>query len=148
MQKKIYIAICAIVLAVLGGYVFWQKKNAGPDQPSAPSVAVQERQPAANKSSDLFVLYTNAGYSPAVLKVKNGDTVTFRNVSSQLMWTSSDPHPVHSAYPVRGGCVASAFDECGAVGAGADWSFQFTVAGTWKYHNHLNPRDAGMVIAE
>ena len=38
------------------------------------------------------VLYTNSGYSPAEIKIKAGDTVIFKNESSNGMWTASALH--------------------------------------------------------
>lgn len=105
--------------------------------PAAPSV------PAENR-----VTYTDSGYSPAVLNVKVGTTVTFKNQSSQLMWTASAVHPTHRVYPTTGGCLGSTFDACGGIQPGDSWSFKFDIAGTWKYHNHLNSGDTGTIVVE
>lgn len=156
-----------MIAVAVGGYIFF-KKSSAPAQSAETNIEQQkqEQAPAAssqqnagnqngqnqsnqNQKSENAVLYMNSGYSPAVLKIKFGDVVTFRNASSQLMWTASDPHPAHGAYPVKGGgCSASAFDQCEALSAGLSWSFQFTAAGTWQYHNHLNPRHTGVIIVE
>ncbi|OHA25032.1 MAG: hypothetical protein A3D52_00625 [Candidatus Taylorbacteria bacterium RIFCSPHIGHO2_02_FULL_44_36] len=91
---------------------------------------------------------TNSGYSPSILTVKKGETVTFKNQSSQSMWTASAVHPTHRAYPTSGGCLGSTFDACAGVQSGNSWSFKFDISGTWKYHNHLNPGDTGTIVVE
>ncbi len=161
MQKKIVVLTITVgvLAAFIGGYAVFKKTRTLPQESETKAAQPQQSSNLAtdqgkqktgnqNQNSETLVLYMNNGYSPAVLKIKFGDMVTFRNVSSRLMWTASNPHPAHNAYPVKGGCVASAFDQCAPAGAGQDWSFQFTSAGTWQYHNHLNPRDAGVVIVE
>ena len=64
------------------------------------------------------------------------------------MWTASAVHPTHRAYPTTGGCLGSTFDACKGVQPGASWSFRFDIAGTWKYHNHLNPNNTGAIVVE
>ncbi len=95
-----------------------------------------------------IVIYTDSGYTPNTIKIKKGETVTWKNKSSGGMWTASNPHPIHTEYPQSGGCISSIFDECKSDGPGIEWSFTFTHAGTWGYHNHVNARDMGTVVVE
>ncbi|MBI2464372.1 hypothetical protein HYV57_05435 [Candidatus Peregrinibacteria bacterium] len=92
-----------------------------------------------------LVIYTDAGYSPAALRIKKGETVIFKNQSSRSMWTASAIHPSHRSYPTTGGCLGSTFDACKGVQPDDSWLFTFDVSGSWKYHNHLNPGDAGTI---
>jgi len=85
----------------------------------------------------MIVTYTDSGFSPSFLSVKNGTTVTFKNESARSMWVASNPHPVHTTY--------SAFDEKTSVDKGGEYSFTFTKSGNWKYHNHLSPGARGEV---
>lgn len=165
-MNKTIIAVVVVAVVLAGGYFLLQ----GTYQPAAPTNQPSNRQttsqapvsvesdsstatpqpsvgktPAARENA---VIYTDSGYSPAVLKVKKGDTVTFKNQSSQSMWTASDVHPTHRAYPTTGGCIGSTFDSCKGVQSGNSWSFKFDIAGTWKYHNHLSPGDTGTIVVE
>lgn len=86
------------------------------------------------------VSYTDTGFSPATVTIKAGSTVKFTNNSSQSMWVASDPHPIHNGL--------AGFDERASVEKGGTYSFTFSKAGTFGYHNHLNPSDTGTVIVE
>lgn len=105
----------------------------------------KDQEPAAEEK---VVTYTDGGYSPAVLKVKVGDTVVFKNASLETMRVASMNHPTHKVYPTTGGCVGSTFDACKGISPQESWSFRFDLAGSWGYHNHLHPSFAGTVIAE
>jgi len=114
------------------------------NQEPLPEQALKQT-PVANEN---VVIYTNAGYSPTTLRIKKGDTITFKNQSSQSMWTASDIHPTHREYPTTSGCLGSTFDACKGVQPNESWSFKFDIAGAWKYHNHLSPGDIGTIIVE
>ncbi len=86
------------------------------------------------------VTYTDSGFSPAVLTIKNGGTVTFKNSASDDMWVASNPHPVHTDYP--------GFDAKKNIAPGETYQFTFTKSGSWGYHNHLNPSEGGKIIVQ
>jgi plastocyanin len=108
------------------------------------------QQPANNQSANQnqpdLVTYSDSGFSPKVLTVKKGDTVTFKNTASDSMRVSSNPHPIHNGYPTTGGCVSSTFDSCANIPAGQAWTFKFDILGSWGYHNHLNPSEGGTIV--
>lgn len=89
-----------------------------------------------------------AEFFPSSLRVSVGQEVTFVNKDTQTHWPASNPHPVHTAYPQGGGCISSAFDACKALAQNEKWKFVFTQAGTWDFHDHLNPSLTGTVIVE
>lgn len=101
-----------------------------------------------------IVTYTDSGYSPRTLKVKVGETVTFKNQSLQAMWPASDFHPTHRVYSgtsLQEHCpdtTGTAFDACTEIQPGDSWSFTFNKQGTWKYHDHLSPSHTGTIIVE
>lgn len=95
------------------------------------------------------VVFTDEGFRPSEVKVQKGGTVVWFNKSSAAVWPASAVHPTHSAYPQKGGCVGSSFDACRRVASGEKYEFTFDHAGTWKYHDHLNPVHFGAVtVAE
>ncbi len=120
---------------------------------SKPSVSQsstkQESAVIKDKDKEEYtVTYTDTGFSPANLKIKKGENVTFKNKSSQSMWPASGAHPTHLIYPTTGGCIGSTFDACKGVQPGDSWSFKFDILGSWKYHSHLNPSDFGTITVE
>lgn len=116
-----------------------------PSLTATPRPSPSESEASAGKN---IITLTDAGFSPSALTIKKGETVVFKNNSSGAMWVASAMHPTHDAYPVKGGCIGSIFDECEAVGNGGSWSFKFDVAGSWKYHNHRNSGQFGTVVVE
>lgn len=161
-MNKIVIAIVAVAIITVGGYFLLRSlryqapsSNLAPQStsqgtiPTTPALTTPapttQETPSAEKN---VVIYTDAGYSPSTLNIKAGATVTFKNNSSQSMRTASGVHPTHRLYPTTGGCIGSTFDACKGVQPGGSWSFKFDIAGTWKYHNHLNPSDTGTIIVE
>ena len=92
------------------------------------------------QSDTKTVIYTNAGFSPQVLRVPKGTQVTFRNDTTSPMWVASDPHPTHTNYP--------GFDALKSMNQGQVYVFTFTKTGSWGYHNHLNPSQGGTIVVE
>ena len=86
------------------------------------------------------VTYTSAGFSPATTTINAGDTVKFVNNTSGAMWVASDPHPQHTDY--------SPFDAKKGYAAGTSYSYTFTTAGTYDYHDHLHSSMKGTVIVK
>ena len=100
------------------------------------------------------VTYTDSGFSPQTATINVGDTVTFVNGSSSVMWPASAIHPTHTIYPgsSRSKCgtaqEARIFDACRSVAPGDSWSFAFEEAGEWGYHNHLRANHKGTIIVQ
>lgn len=104
--------------------------------------------PESTVEKENVVIYADSGYSPAVLKIKKGEMVVFKNQSSKAMRPASAMHPTHRVYPTTGGCLGSTFDACVGIQPGKTWSFKFDILGTWKYHDHLNPGATGAIAVE
>ena len=106
------------------------------------------KQALKPEKKEYVVTYTDEGFSPATLQIKKSDTVIFKNKSSRSMWPASAMHPTHMVYPTTGGCLGSTFDACKGVQPDNIWSFKFEVLGSWKYHDHLTPKDRGTITVE
>lgn len=89
---------------------------------------------------EVEIVYTDSGYTPAEVRVKVGTEVIFKNQSTALMQTASNPHPVHTLLPK--------FDAKRGVAVGGTYSFTFTKKGTWRYHNRFVPVHGGTIIVE
>ena len=85
-----------------------------------------------------MVTLTGDGFSPTSITVKKGTKVTFTNKGSTSHWPASDPHPTHTDYPE--------FDPKHEIKTGESWTFTFDKVGTWRYHDHLNSGEKGVVI--
>ena len=137
-MKKIVI----LIIIIVGAYFVIKSAT----KSSMPVLQVSENKTSVTKES--VITYTDDGYSPSALEIKAGETVTFKNESQQSMWPASAMHPAHKEYPTTGGCLGSAFDACMGVQPGDDWSFKFDIAGNWKYHDHLSPKNFGAIIVK
>ncbi len=89
---------------------------------------------AAAPASEVTV--TATGFAPATSTVARGATVRFLNADSAAHQVASAPHPTHTIYPPLNGDVLQ---------SGASFDVVFSKAGTYKYHDHLNPGLTGSV---
>jgi plastocyanin len=122
-------------------------QNAAPSstKPSAQSgTPAQSGQFSSGQENDLGadilvvqVNFDGNSFSPSAAEIKAGDVVIFKNNSSEDFWPASNPHPVHTDYP--------GFDAKKAVSPGGTYQFKFDNAGTWGYHDHLNPSITGTI---
>lgn len=138
-MNKIFIAIVIIVVVLLGGYFLFSETYKETSMPA------DEQSVSQTSAEEKVITYTDTGYSPSHLEINIGDTVVFKNESSQSMWPASAMHPTHKDYPTTGGCLGSTFDACKGVQPGDSWSFKFDIAGDWKYHDHLSPKNFGSI---
>lgn len=146
-MNKVFIVIIIAIIAV-GGYFILQPSYRETPMPAEEQAVSQKSAEKAPNEEEKIITYTDTGYSPSSLQIKAGDSVVFKNNSSQSMWPASAMHPSHKDYPTTGGCLGSTFDACKGVQSGDNWSFQFDIAGDWKYHDHLNPKNFGAIIVE
>ncbi len=94
----------------------------------------------SGKPSVFEVTYNGTSFSPSTINAKVGDVVIFKNSSDSSFWPASDPHPTHTNYPE--------FDAKRPIPSGQTYEFKFTKAGSWGYHNHLNPSARGTIIVK
>ncbi|MDO8474262.1 MAG: hypothetical protein Q7S62_01855 [bacterium] len=155
-MKPSYILIgIVIAVVVVGGVIMLQSNNNSQlssfeeEENMTPPMMEEQSQPSPT------VVYTDGGYSPKELAIKKGDIVTFRNESSQPMWTASAMHPNHTAYPGtnitncgKPAMMGMMFDACAVTSAGSSWMFQFNEIGEWGYHNHMQASHTGNIIVE
>jgi len=95
-------------------------------------------QPSGTPKGAVVVRMENEKFSPDVVTIKKGQTVTFVNVSDDDKWPASDYHPTHLLYP--------GFDALRSIPPGQSYSFTFEKVGRWTYHNHLFPAMKGTVV--
>lgn len=105
-----------------------------------PGVGKKPSEEFARQRDDRIVVYGSAGFSPAVLRIRKGESVTFQNNTTGSLWIASDPHPAHTNLP--------GFDALGGIAQGEIYTYTFTKLGTWSYHNHAQVSHRGTIVVE
>jgi plastocyanin len=77
------------------------------------------------------VAVTSQGLTPSVLSVKTGTQVTWTNSDSSAHEIAADPYPKNDSI--------SGFDSTVVLQPNDSYSFSFKKAGTYHYHDQLNP---------
>lgn len=99
------------------------------------------REPSQNNDvHNMTIRYDEDGFTPTVLRVKLGATVTFRNDSTERLQIASNPHPTHTDYRL--------FNDTRARLQGESFVFTFNRLGSFGYHNHLHPSMGGTIVVE
>ena len=125
-----------VVIVVILGAAAWLVGHRPRQASNSGNQADQASQAVATNQ----VVYDGTAFSPAMIKVKAGTAVSFKNNSQTPMWVASDPHPTHTDYP--------GFDALRDYPQGETYTFTFGKTGNWGYHNHLNPDIRGRVIVQ
>lgn len=146
MNTKIIVAIIAIV--AIGGIAAWFSRSRDQvieeEEGSLPIVIEDEATTDASPTpaqEGKTITYNNGAFSPSEVEITAGTTVTFKNESStEEVWPASNPHPIHTG--LRG------FDANKGLKLGEMYTFTFTKAGTFGFHNHLRAQATGKVIVK
>jgi len=141
MNKNILIVV-AVVVILGGGYLLMggNKTTIQPTVTASPTATKTSAMPSASPMAEAgSVTVTNDGFSPKTLTIKAGTKVVWTNKSDKTANVSSDNHPTHLLYP---------FLNLGSFGVGSSVEVVVEKAGTYTYHNHLNPNQKGTIIAE
>lgn len=145
MSSRLWIIVVVIILILGAGFYYFQflqnKTDSQPVTISVPSPSSQEASPTpAEQTQKNTITITANGFSPAEITVKAGESVTWVNSDSSDHQVNSAPHPTHTDY--------QPLNTVGLIKAGESKSLIFPTAGTYKYHDHLNPQLTGTVIVE
>lgn len=112
----------------------------GGETPTAPPqvpVSAETGIPAEPTATSVTVTIGALAFTPSSAVVAAGGSVTFVNADTVGHQVASDPHPIHTKYPPLNG---------GTTTPGGSRNVTFTQAGTFTYHDHLNPSVTGTVI--
>lgn len=134
-----------VVLVILVGWYFLQSQK--PQAPApAPQVIPQEEEEATKEAEaededmeEEVVTVGSTGFSPKEISIKVGEEVSWMNEDRAVHTVNSAVHPTHQVYPPL---------NLGNIQTGGKVSLSFPEAGTYKYHDHLNPSFTGSVIVE
>lgn len=135
----IFIALVGVSIFLIGGWSWLQRQASVSDQDQAR--LIEDRTcglPSANSiPADTTVTVTAEGFTASQVEIKVGRTVRWFNQDQSRHRVASDPHPTHDA------CVG--FDS-NDLADNQDFSFTFTKAGQWHYHDHHQPDLKGLVV--
>ncbi len=146
MSRNAILGLAVIVLVVLVGWYFLKSQKSSVDtQTQTPQVTTEtvSASPTASASDSATekgtVKITSSGFTPQSITIKVGESVTWTNDDSANHIVASNPHPTHTDYPPL---------NIGLVEPGTSKSLSFPTAGTYKYHDHLNPSLTGSVTVQ
>ena len=164
---KTTLSLIVVLIVFIGGYFLFTNKTqapvTNPELATATNSAPREatgptpEAPAAGApattgtpaAKTVTVTYTGSTFSPNSVSIRVGDTVTFVNSGSAPMWVATNNHPAHQGYsgttkdqhcPDTQGM---SFDQCSV---GSSYTFTFTKAGSWGYHNHVSSGAGGTIV--
>lgn len=142
MSKNLLVTLVVVGVIVIAG--IWlltgsKKTSPAPAYQTNPAPAVQETSSPSAQVSQMKVTITSSGFTPQSITVKVGDTVIWVNQDSESHTVNSVVHPTHLVYPPL---------NLGNLKPGEEKSLSFPEAGTYKYHDHLNPSLTGSVVVE
>lgn len=126
MNTKLILAAIAGVILLFIAFQFIPRANSSTNQ------AVK----TVNNSSQPTVIINDSGFNPTVLRIKVGTKITWINQGNNQVIVASNPHPTHTDYPPL---------NLGKVDPNGSLSLVFDQAGSYGYHNHLNPSQIGKI---
>jgi len=157
MSGKNIVWILVIIAALGVGWWLWQgsqQPQQNPQSDSQQNTTVPSTQSAGAPSAPTpaTVTYDGNSFSPSSVTIAVGGTVAFTSTGGQ-MWIASNPHPLHNAYDgttysqhcASGYGGSAPVDQCSP---GTSFTFTFTKAGTWGYHDHMNAGARGSVTVQ
>lgn len=147
MSKNAVVVLAVIILLVLGGWYYLQsKKSSNNQQVSTPQTSTETMSASPSESaspsgmmSKNVVKITASGFNPQNMTIKAGESVEWMNDDSENHTVNSAPHPTHTAYSLL---------NLGVIKPGESKSLTFPTAGTYKYHDHLNPSLTGSITVQ
>lgn len=133
-SSKATIALLVLAVVVMGGvYMAFRGTKVTTEPVNNPSTLSQLQ---AGKVS-----MTAGGFSPETITIKAGDTVTWTNADSAAHQVATDPYPSEDAL--------ASFKAANPALQNATYSYRFTKAGTYTYHDHLAPlKFKGTVVVQ
>lgn len=145
MSRNAIIGIVVLLLVVGGWFLLRPQKQSSPEgQPVETAAPIESAAPSASEGATVMenknmVSITASGFSPKEITIKVGESVSWENTDSANHTVNSAPHPTHTVYPPL---------NLGVIKPGEQKALSFPKAGTYKYHDHLNPSLTGSVTVQ
>ena len=145
-NKKIIAVVLVLAVIAVGLILFFMDTGSDSESEATPApkatpqaVTSAKATAAAQANTKPTIRFTDSGFSPATLTVAVGAAVTIQNDSDRTVDFSSDPHPTHTLYP---------FLNAGDIEPGGSATVTIPRAGSFGYHNHLDPSMKGTIVAQ
>lgn len=145
-RNLVVVAVVALVLIAGGWFLMRPKQTVAPAPEVQAPTSTQSAVPSSasagavtNEEKNL-VTVSASGFLPQSITVKAGETVTWVNADTNNHTVNSNPHPTHTLFPI--------LNTVGLIKAGDKKSLQFTTAGVYQYHDHLNPSSTGTITVQ
>lgn len=147
--------ILLFILIVIGGAILYRPQNqpvqtttqnnepaplGTPGNPLTPADLNNTAGPSSRDTASLeekTIIYTDSGFSPALVTIATGTTINFTNQSSSALWMMYDSKKSTSAL--------SDFDQKKESTSGETYSYTFTKKGTFAFYNHLDKSKVGVI---
>lgn len=128
----VYVVVGGIIYGLIYYFVFAKKGGYAHNR--------QGQYPTQKVVSSVqSITLTTSGFAPQNITVKAGTEVVWTNNSGGTAAINSANHPTHLVYPPL---------NLGNFANGETLSLVFDQPGTYKYHNHLDASQAGIVVVE
>ena len=145
-SKNTIIAVVVVIILLIVGFVGAKAvRNVANEPPVVQTVTTptENPSPAASASANITTAATftlsSTAVTPASVTIKIGESVIWVNSSGSDVQIASLPHPAHTDYPPL---------NIGMVASSSQKSLTFPTAGTYKWHNHLNPAVHGTITVQ
>jgi plastocyanin len=144
MSRGTIIGIVIAVVVLVGvAFAVTRPKPTPAATTNSPSATASSPSPAASSAAaaattSATITY-KSGFSPAMTTVKSGQTITFKNESTEEIEVNSDPHPTHTDDTDL---------NVGAIAPGQSKTVTVTKVGAFGFHNHLDPTEKGNITIQ
>ncbi|MBI4036579.1 cupredoxin domain-containing protein [Candidatus Daviesbacteria bacterium] len=143
-RNNLIIILAVVVILLVGGYMLFKSQGGyNPSQPSSTYTSSPSPSPSPATTSATaaqnVVTISSTGFNPSSITIKKGESVNWMNSDSSAHAVNSAVHPTHLIYPPL---------NLGTIQPGNQKLLIFPVAGTYKYHDHLNPSSTGVVVVQ
>lgn len=128
--------VIAIAVAFMAPWASQQPTASADVTPPSPEIVAMVQ---ASKGSQYRVSYTDAGFEPMSLTVRQGETVRFTNNSSHDLWISE----ISPSAPTM--CNDATFNSCRALKQSEFLEHTFSTIDTLQYEDTLNPANTATI---
>lgn len=142
MSKNLLVKLAiAGVIVVAGIWLLAGSKKSTPSpSPASNLLTSQESASPSAEVSQNVVNILSSGFMPQTITIKARESVTWVNEDTASHQVNSAVHPTHQVYPP--------LNSVELIKAGESKSLMFPDAGSFKYHDHLNPSLTGTIVVE
>jgi plastocyanin len=139
MSKNATIIVVVVLVVAVAGLLGWYFLREKPINENMNQTLNASNSVAITRPPAKTVWIMGGSFNPSVVTIAAGETVTWINKDETKRKVAADPHPSGSTL------TALHSDE---LGQNESYSFTFDTAGTWGYHDYLNPIKSGQIIVK